>query len=79
MAGMKQFSIRDLLMFVLIVGLALGWWLDRRQAASRFQLSTTTSRVFLVDTTTGQVWTRDYAPGNAADDSSDLLPPKITK
>ena len=29
-AAMKQFSIRDLLLLVIIVALGLGWWLDKR-------------------------------------------------
>ena len=27
---MKQFSLRDFLFFFVIIGLAVGWWLDRR-------------------------------------------------
>ncbi len=53
---MKQFSIRDLLFLVLIVALALGWWLDRRPIPARFQMQVTTKHAFVLDTATGQVW-----------------------
>jgi hypothetical protein len=33
-AGMKQFSIRDLLFLVVIVALALGWWLDHSKLSA---------------------------------------------
>ena len=32
---MRRFSIRDLLWLTLVVGLALGWWVDRRRWAER--------------------------------------------
>jgi hypothetical protein len=49
---MKQFSIRDLLFLVLIVALALGWWLDRRPIPARFQMHVTTKHAFVLDTPT---------------------------
>jgi hypothetical protein len=55
---MKQFSIRDLLFVVLIVALALGWWLDRRPIPARFQMQTTNDVAYVVDTATGQVWSQ---------------------
>jgi hypothetical protein len=30
-----KFNIRDLLWAMLVVGLAIGWWIDRRQIESR--------------------------------------------
>ncbi len=56
MSGMKQFSIRDLLFLVLIVALALGWWMDRRPIPARFQMHVADKHAFVVDTATGQVW-----------------------
>jgi hypothetical protein len=53
---MKQFSIRDLLFVVLIVALALGWWLDRRPVAARFQIHSDSTTTYVLDTGTGQVW-----------------------
>jgi hypothetical protein len=49
---------------VLVVALALGWWLDKRPAAAgRFQLHTPindqpghTRANYIIDTATGQVW-----------------------
>ena len=35
-----RFSIRDILLTTLIVGLALGWYLDRRQLDQRYQANT---------------------------------------
>jgi hypothetical protein len=57
--GMKQFSIRDLLFVILIVALALGWWLDRRPVAARFQMEATNTIAYVVDTATGQVWSQN--------------------
>jgi hypothetical protein len=79
MDGMKQFSIRDLLFLVVIVALALGWWLDRRPVAARFQLNSSGNRAFLVDTATGQVWTQGYTPGSTVTGDGGLLPPKLPK
>jgi hypothetical protein len=54
---MKQFSIRDLLFLVVIVALALGWWLDRRPVAARFQIEAAgNGPVYVLDTATGEVW-----------------------
>jgi hypothetical protein len=60
---MKQFSIRDLLFLVVIVALALGWWLDRRPVAARFQIEAAgNGPVYVLDTATGQVWAQ-HMPG----------------
>ena len=32
-----RFSIRDLLLLTVIVGLATGWWLDHREQVNRFE------------------------------------------
>jgi hypothetical protein len=53
---MKQFSIRDLLFVVVIAALVLGWWLDRRPVAARFEMHATTNSAYVLDTATGQVW-----------------------
>jgi hypothetical protein len=60
---MRQFSIRDLLFLVAIVALALGWWFDRRPVPARFQMTTTAGHAFVLDTATGQVWSRRVDPG----------------
>jgi hypothetical protein len=54
--GMKQFSIRDLLFLVVVVALALGWWLDRRPTTGRFQGFGGGNNAYVVDTATGKVW-----------------------
>ena len=59
---MARFSIRDLLFLVLIVALALGWWLDRRPVPARFQIVASDRSAFVMDTATGQVWYQS-APG----------------
>jgi hypothetical protein len=53
---MKQFSIRDLLFLVVIVALALGWWLDKRPVPARFQLQCSGNTFCKLDTATGEVW-----------------------
>ncbi len=53
---MKQFSIRDLLFLMVIVALALGWWLDRRPVPARYQFGATNNTAYVLDTATGQVW-----------------------
>jgi hypothetical protein len=53
---MKQFSIRDLLFLILVIALALGWWLDRRPIPARFQMHATENQAFVLDTATGQTW-----------------------
>ena len=62
---MKQFSIRDLLMLIAFVALALGLWVDRRNMAvvpNRYQLHVTTNHAFVVDSATGQVWEQYLSP-----------------
>jgi len=46
------------LFVILIVALALGWWLDRRSVPARFQMQVTTNRAYVLDTATGQVWSQ---------------------
>jgi hypothetical protein len=56
---MKQFSIRDLLLLIALVAVALGWWVDRRNVvgvAGRYQMHTSDKGAYVVDTATGQVW-----------------------
>jgi len=55
---MKQFSIRDLLFFVVIVALVLGWWFDRRAVPARFQMHSVppNGNAYILDTSTGQAW-----------------------
>jgi hypothetical protein len=76
MGGMKQFSIRDLLFLVVIVALALGWWLDRRPIPARFQLQVVESHACVLDTATGQVWERAFTAGYS---SSDFLDSKVSR
>jgi hypothetical protein len=76
---MKQFSIRELLLVVLIVSLALGWWVDRRNSAStsqRFQLQVADEHAFIVDSVTGQSWQQRLNGGYS---SPDFLQPKSTE
>lgn len=43
-----RFSIRELMLVMLSVGLALGWWIDHRQESSlRLEASTLTSEVVI--------------------------------
>ena len=76
MGGMKQFSIRDLLFLIVIVALALGWWLDKRPIPSRYQMRVSGNRAYVVDTATGQVWTDSYT---SAGKDTDLRVPKLPK
>ena len=79
MGGMKQFSIRDVLFLMVIVALALGWWLDRRPVSQRFQITASDNRVFLVDTATGQVWTQYWQKDLITPHETDLTAPRIAK
>lgn len=70
-----QINLREFFLLILIVALALGWWLDRRlllkapvppaAAASvgRWQMAVSNDgRELLLDTTTGETWRySDYA------------------
>jgi hypothetical protein len=60
---MAKFSIRDLLLLIAIVGLAFGWWLDRRPIPARFQSQATTNRIFVLDTATGEIWSQGITSG----------------
>ena len=77
---MKQFSIRDLLLLVLIVALGLGWWVDRQNRApllpARYQIQVVDGRAFVLDATTGQVWEKGFLPRGAGFSSPDFLQPK---
>ena len=53
---MKQFSIREMLLVMVIFALALGWWVDRRSGLARFQMHVTNNHAYLLDVVTGQVW-----------------------
>jgi hypothetical protein len=62
--GMKQFSIRDLLFLIVIVALALGWWLDKRPIPARFTIGGGDKHAYVLDTATGQVWEKSHSPNN---------------
>ena len=68
--AMKQFSIRDLLLLIVIVALVLGWWLDRRPVLARYQMvANSNGTTYILDTATGQAWYNNQ---------SEFLPPKPT-
>lgn len=50
-----RFSTRDLFFLIVIVALALGWWLDHR-SVGRYQMTTSANGSLILDTATGQVW-----------------------
>jgi hypothetical protein len=80
--GMKQFSIRDLLFLVLIIALALGWWLDKRPIPARFTMGGGDSHAYILDTATGQAWEKSYSltenPQNSTMQSPGYFDPKIS-
>jgi hypothetical protein len=60
---MKQLSLRELLLIVVIVAVLLGWWFDRRNVPSRYQVTALdVNHVCIVDTAIGQI--RMYPSGN---------------
>jgi hypothetical protein len=66
---LKQFSLRDALLLIAFVAVALGWWVDRRNrvaAPARYQMQTVDGHAFVLDTGTGQVWERWLPPGNGS-------------
>jgi hypothetical protein len=70
---MKQFSIRDLMLLIGLVAVALGWWIDRHNRAAvpaRYQLQVSGDYAIVLDTATGQVWDRH---------TSGFMSPKIVK
>ena len=46
-ASMFSFTIRELFMLTLIVGLALGWWLDHRRMAWKYDAMVASLEVLL--------------------------------
>ena len=75
---MKRFSIRDLLFLVLIVALALGWWLDRRPIPARFQGFAADKRAYVLDTATGEVWSDAVDDkGYLWNENASFVPPKL--
>jgi hypothetical protein len=80
---MKQFSLRDLLFFIVIVALGLGWWLDKRPDVARFTMGGGNSHAYVLDTATGQVWEKSYTPGNETrelplNETPGYFQPKVT-
>jgi hypothetical protein len=56
---MKQFSLRDMLLFVAFVAIVLGWWIHRHNqatATSQYRLHTAGDRVTIEDPVTGKTW-----------------------
>jgi hypothetical protein len=76
---MKQFSIRDLLFLVVIVALALGWWLDRRPIPARFQMHVTTNHALVFDNGTGQVWSARIGEDGSLFDGPEFRDAKPTR
>lgn len=77
----KQFSIRDLLLLIAFVAIALGWWVDRHNRATvpalsgRYQLQTNEGHAFVLNTASGQVWEKFVSPSGGGT-SSGFLEPK---
>ena len=76
MGGMKQISIRELLLLFVIIALALGWWFDRRPIPARYQMQVVESQALVLDTATGQVWEKGFKGGYS---SPNFLDAKSTK
>jgi len=76
---MKQFSVRDMFLLVVIVALALGWWLDRRPIPARFQMHVTTNHAFVLDTATGEVWEDTVSKSGYLGGNLSLKPAKVGK
>ena len=75
---MKQFSIRDLLPIILIAALALGWWLDKRPVPARFQIQAGNGIAYVLDSATGEVWTKQTrADGAPMYESNGFMKPKL--
>jgi hypothetical protein len=65
---MFRFSIRELTLVMVIAGVALGWWADRRRVAERLEyLEWKNGDVFTVN---GQVWNMDTLSRVLAEDDA---------
>ncbi len=75
---LKQFSLRDALLLIAFVAVALGWWVDRRNrvaAPARYQMQTVEGHAFVLDTATGQVWEK-WVPPNGGGGTAGFHEPK---
>jgi hypothetical protein len=77
-SNVKQFSIRDLLLLVVIVALALGWWFDRRPASARFEMQAVSNHVFIFDKATGAAWAARIEQSGELLRDKGFDPPKLT-
>ena len=57
---MKQYSLREIILVMVIVSLLFGWWIDRQNrepSVGRFTgFEDPVGRSAILDTATGQVW-----------------------
>jgi hypothetical protein len=53
---MRQFSLRNLLLFTAIIAMALAWILHRHPRQAGFEVHLRSGRAFTVDAATGRVW-----------------------
>jgi hypothetical protein len=85
--GMKQFSIRDLLFLIVIVAVALGWWMDKRPVPARFIIGGGADHAYMLDTATGQAWEKSYTLSTvngeprqySTTETTGFVAPKISK
>jgi hypothetical protein len=75
----NRFSLRDILFLFVIVALAFGWWFDRRPRPVRFEMQANNHHVYILDTTTGQMWAERIEEGRAVPNEAEIVRPKVTK
>jgi len=56
--GPMRFTTRDLLWLMVVVGLALVWFVLRPNQPGRYQLGTDHDHAVILDTVTGRCWMR---------------------
>jgi hypothetical protein len=75
--GVKRFTLRDILLLFVVVALALGWWMDRRPRPVRFEMQANDHHVYILDTSTGQMWAERIEKGRAFPSNAEIHRPKL--
>ena len=70
---MRQFSLRNLLLFTAVVALILAWLLREPPKQSGFEVRKINGRAYMVDAKTGRVWRRSISDSGATMDDWEMM------